>query len=96
MATTRDWRTYSEWGSLICGLLAVLTTVVFFVHANLSPPANDPSPISPAESIWMMAAFPVSLIGFMLGTLGKEVPRIAGLVMCGSVLLLLLLASIAV
>jgi hypothetical protein len=93
MGLNKDCRTYSAWGSLICGLFAVIATTVFLAYPK---PANDPSPISLPESIWMMATFPISLVGLILGTLKRNFPGIAGLVICGCALLLLLLASIAV
>jgi uncharacterized membrane protein len=80
-------------GSLICGFLAVIATAVFFAYPK---PVNDPSPVSLPESIWMIATFPISLIGFILGTLRRNSVGIAGLVLCGCTLLFLLLASIAV
>ena len=93
MAVTKDWRTYSAWGSLTCGLLAVIATAVFFAYPK---PVNDPSPVSLPESIWMIATFPISLVGFILGTLRWNSVGITGLVLCGCTLLFLLLASIAV
>jgi hypothetical protein len=93
MESEKNWRTYSARGSLTCGLVAAIATVVFFAYPK---PINDPSPVSLPESIWMMATFPISLLGFALGTLGKNSLGIVGLVICGCALLLLLLASIAV
>ena len=93
MEVSKDWRTHCAWGSLICGLLGVIATVVFFAYPK---PVHDPSPVSLPESVWMMTTFPISLGGFILGTLGRKSVGITGLVICGSALLLLLLASIAV
>jgi hypothetical protein len=93
MAISKDWRTYSAWGSLTCALLAVIATAVFFAYPK---PVNDPSPVNGPEAIWMLATFPISLLGFGLGVLQRNVLGIAGLVICGCALLLLLLASIAV
>src|ERR1700761_8322729 len=62
----------------------------------LPKPVNDPSPVSLPESIWMIATFPISLVGFILGTLRWNSVGITGLVLCGCTLLFLLLASIAV
>jgi hypothetical protein len=93
MEVSKDWRTYSAWGSLICGLFVAIATVVFFAYPK---PVNDPQPVSLPESVWMLTTFPISLVGFILGTLGRESVRITGLVICGCALLLLLLASIAV
>ena len=70
-----------------------IATTVFFAYLK---PVNDPSPVSGPEAIWMLATFPISLLGFGLGVLQRNVLGIAGLVICGCALLLLLLASIAV
>jgi hypothetical protein len=93
MAISKDWRTYSAWGSLICGLFVAIATAIFVIYPK---PVNDPSPLSLPESIWMMATFPISLLGFGLGILKRNALGIAGLILCGCALVLVLLASIAV
>lgn len=72
MGVSKDWRTYPAWGSLICGLLAVIATVVFFAYPK---PVNDPSPVSLPESVWLITTFPISVAGGRPRHIGKKISR---------------------
>jgi hypothetical protein len=85
------WRRYAAWGSLICGVTGLLSTVAVYVYID----SFQKRPYDAWEARYFLYTAPVVFLGVLLGALGKETPRIAGLVLSACVLLRLLGAAVA-
>jgi hypothetical protein len=83
------WREYAAWGSLFCGLIALLGSLAAGIHSDhLSDRLKDPW-----FGWYLLLTGPVSILGLTLGIIGKDSRRVAGVVL--SAMLLVLIASVA-
>jgi hypothetical protein len=72
------WREYAAWGSLVCGLIALLGSLAV---GTVGDPRLD---------WYLLLAVPIAVLGLIFGAVGKDSPRPAGLVLSGSMLLILI------
>jgi hypothetical protein len=80
------WREYAAWGSLTCGLTALLGSLAVGIHSeHLADRLKDPW-----FGWYLLLAVPIAVLGLILGAVGKESPRVAGLILSGSMLLILI------
>jgi hypothetical protein len=80
------WRDCAAWGSLFCGLIALLGSLAAGIHSDhLSDRLKDPW-----FGWYLLLTGPVSILGLALGIIGKDSPRLAGVVLSGSMLLVLI------
>jgi hypothetical protein len=80
------WREYAAWASLLCGLAALLISIAAGIHSDqFSDRLKDP------WFVWyLLLAGPVSILGLISGIIGRDSPRVAGVVLSGSMLLALI------
>ncbi|HEY6374251.1 MAG TPA: hypothetical protein VIX90_01880 [Edaphobacter sp.] len=86
-----DWRGYAAWGSLLCGILGLVFTIAISVYVDFGQKHS----FDPWESRYLFLTVPISFLGVILGAIGKETPRIAGLVLSACILLRVIGASVA-
>lgn len=77
------WLPYTAQGSLFCGLIAAFLTFAFMIHLDFSAGAPDDR----WTGLYFLVAAPISLLGVILGVVGKDPPRKLGLILSGCVLL---------
>jgi NADH:ubiquinone oxidoreductase subunit 6 (subunit J) len=87
----RDLRSYAAWGSFLCGAVGLLLTFAVFFYIDFS----QKRPHDAWEARYFLFAKPITFLGVILGILGKDTPRIAGLVLSACVLLRVLGAVMA-
>jgi hypothetical protein len=87
----RDWRNYAAWGGFVCGAVGLLLTLAMFVYADFI----NRRPSNAWEARYFLLAAPISFLGVILGLIGKDTPRMAGLVLSACVLLRVLGAAVA-
>jgi hypothetical protein len=76
------WREYAAWGSLFCGLIALLGSLAAGIHSDhFSDRLNDPW-----FGWYLLLTGPVSILGLLLGTIGKHPPRALGVFLSGAML----------
>jgi hypothetical protein len=76
---------------LACGLIGLSFTVAFMLHAeNVHNAARDPW-----IAWYVFATTPISLLGVVLGIVGKEPPRAVGLILSACILLRVVGGAIA-
>jgi hypothetical protein len=78
------WREYAAWGSLFCGLITLVGSLAI---GTLGDPRLD---------WYLLIAVVIAVLGLILGAIRKDSPRKAGLILSGSMLLILIgcLASV--
>jgi hypothetical protein len=86
-----NWRGYAAWGSFLCGSVGLVLTVAIGLYIDYA----QRRPFDRWEALYLLATTSVSLIGIILGAIGKETPRIAGLVMSTLILLVVPGAAVA-
>jgi hypothetical protein len=80
------WREYAAWGSLVCGPIALLGSLAAGIHSDhFSDRLKDPW-----FGWYLLLTGPVSILGLTLRIIGKDSPRVAGVVLSGSMLLVLI------
>lgn len=72
------WRECAAWGSLVCGLVTLLGSLTIGILRN------------PKFDWYLLLLVAVAVLGLILGTIGKESPRSSGLILSGSMLLVLI------
>jgi hypothetical protein len=87
----RDWRGYAAWGSLLCGILGLVSTIAVTVYIDFA----QKHPFDSWEARYFFVAAPISLLGVILGAIGKDTPRLLGLVLSACVLLRILGAAVS-
>jgi len=87
----RDWRGYAAWGSLLCGILGLVFTIAIAVYIEF----GQKHPFDPWEARYFFVAAPTSFLGVVLGAIGKDTPRIPGLVLSACILLRVLGAAVS-
>ena len=85
----RDWRGYAAWGSLLCGIIALIVTIAIGVYIEF----GQKHPYDAWEARYFFVAAPISFLGVILGAIGKDTPRIPGLVLSACILLRVLGAA---
>lgn len=88
----RDWRGYAAWGSFLCGALSLVTDMAIEVSMEYAPKM----PHSPWEVRYFLFTAPISFLGIVLGLLGKDTPRAAGLALSIGVFLRVLAAAVTI
>jgi hypothetical protein len=88
----REWRSYAAWGSLLCGSVGLVLTVAVAIYIDF----GQERPFDVWEARYFITAAPVSFLGVILGAIGKDTPRMAGLVLSTLVLLRVLGGAFAV
>ena len=73
----RDWRGYASWGSLLSGILSLIFTIAITVYIEFVQRHTHDA----WEARYFFLAAPMSFLGIILGTIGKDTPRIPGLVL---------------
>jgi hypothetical protein len=86
-----DWRSYAAWGSLVCGMLGLGLTIAIALYIDF----GQKHPFDRWEARYFFVAAPISLLGVVLGAIGKDTPRIAGLVLSACILLRVLGAAVS-
>ncbi len=79
----RDWRSYAAWGSFLCGSIGLVLTIAITIYIDFS----QKSPFDVWEARYFITAAPISFLGVILGAVGRDTPRMAGLVLSAGVLL---------
>ena len=87
----RAWRSYAAWGSLLCGILGLVFTIALAAYIDF----GNNHPFNPWEARYFFVVAPLSLIGVILGAIGKDSPRILGLVLSACILLRVLGATVS-
>ena len=85
----RDWRGYASWGSLLCGILSLIFTIAVTVYIEFGQKHTHDA----WEARYFFLAAPVSFSGIVLGSIGKDTPRIPGLVLSACIFLRVLGAA---
>jgi hypothetical protein len=76
------WREHAALGSLVCGLIALLGSLAAGIHSDhFSDRLNDPW-----FGWYLLLTGPVSILGLIFGIIGKDSPRVADVVLSGSML----------
>jgi hypothetical protein len=88
----RDWRGYAAWGSLLCGTVGLILTIIISLHFDF----GQNHTFDAWEAGYFGLAAPVSFLGVILGAIGKDSPRIPGLILSSLILLRVLGAAMAV
>ena len=73
----RDWRGYASWGSLLCGILSLIFTIAITVYIEFGQKHTHDD----WEARYFFLTAPMSFLGIILGTIGKDTSRIPGLVL---------------
>jgi hypothetical protein len=80
-----NWRQCAAWASLFCGIFALFAGLVAGAHSDqFSNRLHDPW-----FGWYLVFAIPATLLGLILGAIGRESPRTLGLILSGSILLVL-------
>ena len=72
------WREYAAWGSLSCGLITLVGSLVIGTLGD------------PRLGWYLLIAVAIAVLGLILGAVAKDSPRKAGLILSGSMLLILI------
>jgi hypothetical protein len=78
-----DWRGYAAWGSLLCGALGLVLTIAAAVYIDF----GQKHAYDAWEARYLLVTAPIAFLGVILGMLGKETPRIFGLILSACILL---------
>lgn len=87
----RNWRGYAAWGSLLCGIIGLVLTIAIAVYIDF----GQKHPFDPWEARYFFVAAPICFLGVILGAIGKDTPRLLGLVLSACVLLRVLGAAVS-
>jgi hypothetical protein len=87
----KNWRGYAAWGSMLCGIIGLLFTMAVVVYIDF----GQRHPYDAWEARYFLVAAPTSFLGVILGPIGKDTPRIPGLVLSACILLRVLGAAVS-
>ena len=80
------WRSYAAWGSLLCGLVTLLGSLAVGIHSDhLSNRFHVPW-----FRWYVLFTVPIAIFGLVLGAVSRDSPRATGVILSGSMLLVLI------